>query len=1670
MNTGTSASAVDYDPFSGGLLQQVVPTTESQREIWLGDRFGKEASLSFNLSESLRLRGPLDAAALCTALQRLVERHDALRASFGPDGETMCILEPGAFEVPLLELSQASGSGRDSAVAACIEEETRTPFALEQGGLFRAKLLRLDAGDHLLLLTAHHIICDGWSWSVIISELARLYASALDPRAPALPDPESFAAYALQQALSADSEEHLGDQAYWTSRFADRVPVLDLPTDRPRPALRSFSSACVVHRLDAGLVSAVRRVGARRGASLLATLLAAMSDLLSRLCDETSVVIGIPAAGQAAEGLAGLVGHCVNLLPLRFDVDGAESFDAAIQSSQRVLLDALDHQKYTFGTLLRHLAIPRDPSRMPLVSVVLNVEPALGDGAGRFPGLQLEVASNPRASDPFELFINAVHANGGLRMECQYNVDLFDRVTVASWLRAFESLLRSAVADSSAPRQTLSLLGPEALAELVSFQPKASPYERELRMHEAFERQCDATPERIAITSGSATLTYAALEQRANRIAHLLRSHGISRGELVGLAVDREPDMVAALLGILKAGAGYVPLDPNFPPDRLRYMTDDAGLAALVTHQAHVASFNVHDRPVLVLDRPQEALAEASAARIGRDADTALPESIAYVIYTSGSTGRPKGVQVPHRSVSNFLQAMAPLVGIGRDDRLVAVTTLSFDIAVLELMLPLSTGAMVVLASRDAAGDGAALSHLLARSRATLMQATPSTWRLLLEAGWRGKEGFRTLCGGESLPSDLAAQLVEYGGLVLNLYGPTETTVWSTCAAIHAEPAGPPRVDIGRPIANTRVWILDANAQLLPPGMPGEIAIGGEGVTLGYLRRPELTADRFIADRFIDAPFTAPLEDAPAPWLYRTGDRGRWTPGGRLEHLGRLDAQVKLRGFRIELGEIEAQAMAFGSISRAVATVREVRPGDARLLLYVVCPERELDPQAVLHSLRRSLPDYMIPQQVIALEEVPLLPNGKVDRRSLPMPEAVSSAAGQPPRNELERQLAETMATLLGLPAIGIHDDFFASGGHSLLAAQFIARINRQLGCSLPWRALFDAPTVARLAQGIDATPACETESAKARIPRRKDQAWAPLTAAQDRLHQLEQFNPGRITYNIPSAHRFQGPLDLAALDHAFRALAQRQSVLRTIFTERDGRIMQQVLESPPAGLPPVIDLGDLPSSEREPELLRRMDQLSETSFDLAAAPPFRAALFRLSEHSHVLFFMAHHIAWDGWSFHLMNDELAELYAAHREGRKPDLPALPVTFGDYAAWHNDWLQGPGYAAQREFWRQRLAGSNSAPALPRDMPGTPGMAGHGSTLPLLIPRDTVEALRGHALRQESTLFMTLLAAYFVALHRASGYTDLTIGTPVRGRNNADVEHLMGFFTTLLPLRIQLERGWSFTELLRHVRAVLVDSLAHPDILLEDLHVSPVGQRGHGSHSLYHALLSYQDGRRREQPWGELTRERIAVFPRGTAEDLGLWFLEDESGLWGELLYNDEAFHASTATRLQLDLLAVLGRVAENPNATIESLARAAEEERRHADEASAPLHTPVSPAAAGGNGQLAGVDGGESVAGLRDPREELLAGIFTELFGIRDIGPGDSFFELGGSSLLALRLVKRVEETTGVRLTLIRLATGTVGSIARELPERHEPRESATRGFGARWRNFFVRSTPRQDGR
>ncbi len=918
--------------------------------------------------------------------------------------------------------------------------------------------MKLASDRHVLVFTAHHIICDGWSINVLVNELAEVYPLFCRGQTPQLAPALQFSTYAREQGNS-DPAEAARTERFWLEQFREPVRPLDLPTDRPRPTLKSYSGASRCRRIDASLYQAVKKSGAKAGNTLFVTLLGAFQALIGRLCDQGDVVVGVPAAGQSLLEDQILVGHCVNFLPIRGTWTSDTKIGEHLRAVSRRMLDANEHQSYTLGTLVRKLPLAREHNRVPLAEIQFNLE-RLADRI-ELPGLAIEVAPNSKAAVNFDLFLNVIESEAGLRLDCDYNTDLFDAATIDHWLDCYQVVLESIVAEPGQPVERVAYLpASERQRLLTDYNRTSAPYPRDRTVHQLIEAQAAERPQAIAARFRDESLSYETLNRRANQLAnYLLRriaGAGSKPGDdsqpLVGVAVDRSLDMLVALLATLKAGCAYVPLDPTHPPARLRHILNDANVAALITDGTADDEVARAGTPTIHLRKEIGSIAAASPAapRI-----SVKPEQLAYVIYTSGSTGLPKGVEVSHSAVANFLTSMAREPGMTRDDVLFAVTTLSFDIAGLELYLPLSLGAQVVIAERDEVVDGFVMLLHLEQCGATIMQATPATWRMLVEAGFQAKPGFKMLCGGEALPRELANRLLAGRGTLWNMYGPTETTIWSSCSEVSA---GDAPITVGKPIANTQFYVLDRHDQPVARGVPGQLHIGGAGVACGYHKRPELTAERFVCNPF------------EAGRMYRTGDLARWLPNGQLQVLGRMDHQIKLRGFRIEIGEVETALMRKGGLTNVAVMLREDTPGSPRLAAYYVAdPGASRTEEQLRAALAEDLPEYMIPTVWVQLERLPVSPNGKLDRAALPKPQPAAAAEEEfvAPQTQTETRLAKIWAEVLHLPRVSATMDLLRLGADSIQLFQIVARCARE-GFRLTAKQLLQHRTVRAVAAAVD--------------------------------------------------------------------------------------------------------------------------------------------------------------------------------------------------------------------------------------------------------------------------------------------------------------------------------------------------------------------------------------------------------------------------------------------------------------------------------------------------------------------------------------------------------------------------------------------------------------------------
>jgi amino acid adenylation domain-containing protein len=1494
--------------------QRTFPASAAQEGLWFLHQL-EPASPAYNIPMALRLAGRLDREVLEGSLQEIVRRHWTLRTSFAAaDGGVVQRVAPfSPFPVPLEDLARLSPAERERELARRMGEEARRPFDLTRAPLFRAGLLRLAPREHVFYLVVHHTVFDGWSMGVLIREFAALYRARAEGQRAFLPELPlqyvDFAEWQRERLKQGDFAEQL---AYWRGQLSGRAAPLELPTDKPRPARWSFRGEAASLALPGDLSAALADLSRQAGASLFITLLSGVFALLSRYTGQSDLAIGSPIANRNRSEVEGLIGFFANTLVFRLQAKGGEGFAALLAEVRQVAFAAYAHQDLPFERLVQELRPERDLSRSPLFQVMFTLQNAPLPPI-ELPGVSLTVLDLDRTTARFDLLFELWETAAGLAGLLEYSTDLFAPPTAARLGRVFQNLLAGAVADPGRPLTELPLLDPGERSQLLAeWNDTARRYPQGLCLHQLFEAQVERSPAAEAVRCAGQSLTYRDLDLASNRLARWLRQNGVGPEAVVGVLLDRSLEMVVALFAVLKAGGAYLPLDPSYPKERLAFFVEDARPALVLTASGLADLAPAASRTVLLdaLDGGwQDSAVAASGERLAPAAD---PDGLAYVIYTSGSTGRPKGAMNAHRGIVNRILWMQEAYGLGLADRVLQKTPASFDVSVWEFFWPLATGACLVMARPEGHRDPAYLIAAIVEEGITTLHFVPSMLRAFLEA--EGVERCtsirRVMASGEELPAEVAARFFARlsGAELHNLYGPTEAAVDVTAWACRQ--GDDARVPIGRPIANLRIHLLDPHGHPALLGVPGELRIGGVGVGRGYLGRPELTAERFVPD---------PWSPEPGGRLYRTGDLARYRLDGAIDFLGRLDHQVKLRGFRIELGEIEHALRSLPGVRDAVVTVRDTVRGkgaEQRLVAYVMADDGTAAVARWREALRERLPDYMVPAAWVALPELPLLANGKVDRKALPEPSGTTAGGVLvAPRTYLEEIVAGIWAGLLGAEQLGVHENVFDLGAHSLMATQVVSRVNRELGVDVPLRRVFELPTVALFAAEIEERYKAAERPVPPIRPVARD-GLLPLSFSQQRIWFFERLEPESAVFNIPTALALAGELSIPALAASLGEVVRRHEVLRTRFLDVGGEAAQVIDPFRPLAAP-LVDLTALASAARQREGERLAREEAIRPFDLERQSLLRAVLLRTAKTEHTALLTMHHIAADGWSLRILTEEVSAAYAAFATGRPSPLPELPLQFVDYAAWQREWLQGDVLAGELAFWREQLAGAPAALDLPLDHPRPPVQRYRGRRSSLTLSRERSAALTRLSREVGGTLFMALVTATNALLARYAQRDDLVTGTLIANRNRREVEGLIGFFVNALALRTRMTEELTFRAALERVRETTLEVYAHQDLPFEKLVEELKPERHLGLTPLFQVLLVLQN----TPPAAlELPGLRLAAreVERGTVNyDLYFTFLEDAGGVGGiavQLDYDTDLFDEPTIRRLLAHLEAMVEAMA------------------------------------------------------------------------------------------------------------------------------------------------------------
>ncbi|MBA5959227.1 amino acid adenylation domain-containing protein [Pseudomonas lactis] len=1487
--------------------QEDLPQSLAQNRLWITWQLDPHSS-AYTIPGALHLRGELDEDALRHSFQQLIQRHEALRTRFCErDGQAFQRVEATAdFELPIIDLSDLPNTEREARAQEVREDQARSPFDLEKGPLLRVTLVRLGDEEHQLLVTLHHIIADGWSLNILIDEFSRLYAAAAQGQSLELPPLAlQYADYGSWQRQWLAEGEGQRQLTYWKAQLGDEHPALNLATDHPRAAQHRHSASRHSQRLDARLSAAIRQTAQAHDSTPFMLLLATFQTLLYRYSGQRDIRIGVPNANRPRHETQGLIGFFINTLVLRAELDGRLPFNQLLAATRETTLAAQAHQDLPFEQLLEAFPQAREQG---LFQVMFNHQQRDLSALRRLPGLLADELPWHSREAKFDLQLHSEEdRNGRLSLSFDYADELFDCATIQRLAEHFIHLLQAVCT------QPQHAIGDLPLMQADEQQPWSEAPCAPAR-HWLPELLNQQTSDATALVWQDGSLTFAQLHTQANRLAHYLRDKGVGPDVCVAIAAERSPQLLIGLLAIIKAGGAYVPLDPDYPAERLAYMLKDSGVQLLLTQTALLPQLpSAEGVCVIAMDSLHLDSWPTQAPGLHLHGD-----NLAYVIYTSGSTGQPKGVGNTHGALAERLQWMQATYQLNETDVLMQKAPISFDVSVWECFWPLITGCRLVLAGPGEHRDPHRIAQLVQEHGVTTLHFVPPLLQLFIDEPLVAEctSLRRLFSGGEALPAELRNRVLARLPAVQlhNRYGPTETAINVThwqCAVSDGE-----RSSIGRPLGNVICRVLDEQLNPLPAGVPGELCIGGIGLARGYLGRAGLTAERFVAD---------PL-GAAGTRLYRTGDRARWNADGVLEYLGRLDQQVKLRGFRVEPEEIEARLLAQVGIAQAVVLVR-----DAQLIGYYTA-DTELDEQRVKTALAAELPEYMVPALLMRLDAMPLSPSGKLDRRALPEP-VWQTREHVEPHTPLQLQIAAIWREVLGLPRIGLRDDFFALGGHSLLATQIISRTRQACDVELPLRTLFEASELGDFAQQVGLIQAAGQRNQQTAIAKVDRSQPVPLSYSQQRMWFLWQMEPDSPAYNVGGMARLRGVLDVGRFEAALQALIMRHETLRTTFPSVDGVACQKV--SAQTGVR--MDWQDF-SALNEPQRQQRLQQLADveahTPFNLETGPLLRACLVKAGEQEHYLVLTLHHIVTEGWAMDIFARELSALYEAFIDERDSPLPALPVQYLDYSVWQRQWMEAGERQRQLDYWTAQLGNEHPLLELPGDRPRPPVQSHRGELYRFDLSDELAARVRAFNAQHGLTLFMTMTATLAVLLYRYSGQTDLRIGAPVANRIRPESEGLIGAFLNTQVLRCQLNGQMQVSELFEQVRHTVIEGQSHQDLPFDHLVEALQPPRSAAYNPLFQVMCNVQRWEfQQSRQLAGMTVEYLANDARATKFDLNLEVTDLDHRLGCCLTYSTDLFDEPRIARMAEHWRNLLEALVADPGQRLSELPLLSADEQR-----------------------------------------------------------------------------------------------------------------------------------------
>lgn len=1506
---------------SPGVLSQIdrpalIPMSFSQERLWFIDQL--EGSVHYHIPWALRLKGKVSIPSLTAAFRGIVQRHEILRTVIREAEGTgyQHILDAGQWEIELLDGHFSSEQTMQDFLAQLINK----PFDLSKDYMLRVHLLTCSDDDHVMLMTVHHIASDAWSWGILIHELSVLYAAAEARTSAQLkPLPIQYADYAIWQRQYLTGQV-LGQKLHYWEKQLTGIPPLDLSTDYPRPAMQSTKGGSSNATIDGKLYNELTTFSKEHGVTLYMTMLSAFKVLLYRYSGQETICVGSPIAGRMLHEFEGLIGFFVNTLVLRTDLVGSASFTEVLASVRTTTLSGYEYQDVPFEKIVERLVAERDLSRTPLFQVMFAMH-----NTHEGPTLQLgpvQMSTQPLGNvdhAKFDLLLTAVERRDAIGLHISFCLDLFKPETIARMMEHYCELLKSIVANPHTPVAQLEMLTQEERHRVLhTFNDTKIEYP-DVSIADLFEEQVKMNPELPALVSDGESMSYRKLDERSNQLACYLRIKGVKEGSLVPICIERSMNMVIGILAILKAGGTYVPIDPEYPQARIQYMLEDVNASLVITNSVTKARLVAVARcELLALDARARDISQQPVNFMRYPVQK---DQLGYIIYTSGSTGKPKGVEMKQQALVNLLLWQREQIDPARSRKILQYASINFDVSFQEIFTALTFGGTLYLVSHEMRRDMLKMLTLIRAEQINYLFVPYAVLKTMAECAIENSiyldQLIALITAGEQLKltPDIQYFCEKSGFKLINQYGPSESHVVSSYEVVsddYMEHTLPP---IGRSIANTQLYVLGPSLELKGVGMVGEICIGGTQVARGYVNKNELTSEKFIAD---------PFSTSVGATLYKTGDLGRWLPDGNIEYLGRLDEQVKIRGYRIEPAEIESVVQQSGLVKRCVVIAQLQPNGDKRLIGYVVS-KGKFSPTSIITYLKQQLPEHMVPTVWLEIANVPVTANGKIDKRALPKADIASVVQGDhmAPRNDLDRELIDIWRGLLNLETIGIHSNFFAIGGHSLLAMRVVSAIRKRLEVELSIKDLFQMQTVAQLSDHLSGKKRGLTLPALSRCERPEH---IPLSFSQERLWFIDRLE-GSIHYHIPWIIRLHGSLDVQALERSFQTIVTRHEVLRSVIELVDGTSHQRVMSSDGWKM-------DVIRNKDDQSLEGLISRLIEIPFDLSFDYMLRVHLIEVTSHEHMLVMTMHHIASDGWSLGIFAEELSVCYNAFANGRTPRLSPLQIQYADYAVWQRKHVSDQLLESRLRYWQEKLH-KVSPLALLADSMRPAEMSTRGGELYFSIDQTISRRLESLAQQEDVTLFMCLIACFKILLYRYSGQPDVCVGTPIAGRTQQETHNLIGFFVNTLAIRSNVNGQMSFRELLKDVRQTLLDAYEHQDVPFEKI-VEKVGvERDLSRSPLFQVMFTMQKNANEQT---RLEFDKVTVTPyRGLENnqskfDLAIAAVESATGLNFSVQYCKDLYRVDTVQRLIAHYQQLLSTVLINPGTKINDLCLLSEAEK------------------------------------------------------------------------------------------------------------------------------------------